>query len=132
VAAVTLTPEDLEPFATIELAKAEAMIGDALALAAQVAPCIVEAEFHFGNVHDLKAKRKLLKSLKDQLRGRFGAAVAETEGHDKWQRSVIVCALVGGSDVGDRGDGVERFIDSRFPDSVSFRRDLVSLEDIRE
>ncbi|MBA2546576.1 MAG: DUF503 domain-containing protein [Solirubrobacterales bacterium] len=94
--------------------------------------CIVEAEFHFGNVHDLKAKRKLLKSLKDQLRGRFGAAVAETEGHDKWQRSVIVCALVGGSDVGDRADGVERFIDSRFPDSVSFRRDLVSLEDIRE
>ncbi len=45
MAAVTLTPEDLEPFATIELAKAEAMIADALALAAQVAPCILTAEF---------------------------------------------------------------------------------------
>ena len=93
--------------------------------------CIVSAELHFGDVHDLKAKRKLLKSLKDQIRVRFGAAVAETEGHDKWQRSVIVCALVGGSDVGDRADGLERFIDSRFPDGVSFERDLLSLEDIR-
>ncbi len=45
MAAVTLTLEDLEPFATIERAKAEAMIADALALAAQVAPCIVTAEF---------------------------------------------------------------------------------------
>ena len=53
--------------------------------------------------HDLKAKRKLVKSLKDQLRARFGAAVAETEGHDKWQRSVIVCALVG-----DRMWGIAR------------------------
>ena len=87
--------------------------------------CVVEARLHFGDVHDLKGKRKLVKSLKDQLRGRFGAAVAETEGHDKWQRAVIVCALVGGSDVGDRADGLERFIDSRVPDGVSFRRDLV-------
>jgi uncharacterized protein YlxP (DUF503 family) len=92
--------------------------------------CIIEAELHFGDVHDLKAKRKLVKSLKDQLRVRFGAAVAETEGHDKWQRSVIVCSLVGGADVGDRADGIERFIDSRFPDGVVFSRDVLSLEDL--
>ena len=93
--------------------------------------CIVEAELHLRDVHDLKAKRKLVKSLKDQLRVRFGAAVAETEGHDKWQRAVVVCALVGGSDVGDRADGLERFIDRRFPDGVTFNRDVLSLEDIR-
>ncbi len=94
--------------------------------------CIVEAQLHFGEVHDLKGKRKLLKSLKEQLRHRFGAAVAETEGHDKWQRSTLVCALVGDSRVGDRADGLERFIDSRVPDGAVFRRDLLSLEDIRE
>lgn len=45
MAAVTLTPEDLAPFADIDPAKAAAMIEDALALAAVVAPCIMVAEF---------------------------------------------------------------------------------------
>lgn len=40
-----LTPEDLEPFATIERAKAQAMIEDATALALRVAPCIADADF---------------------------------------------------------------------------------------
>lgn len=93
--------------------------------------CILEVRLHFGEVQDLKGKRKLVKSLKEQLRRRFGATVAETEGHDKWQRSTIVCALVGGSDVGDRADGMQRFIDSRFPDGASFERELLSLTDIR-
>lgn len=43
--AVEITPDDLEPFATIDVAKAEAMIADALAMAELVAPCIVEADF---------------------------------------------------------------------------------------
>ena len=93
--------------------------------------CIVEAHLHFGEVHDLKGKRKLLKSLKEQVRNRFGASVAETEGHDKWQRATIVCALVGDSRVGDRADGLERFIESRCPDGCSFERDLLSLQDLR-
>jgi uncharacterized protein YlxP (DUF503 family) len=93
--------------------------------------CIVEVRLHFGDVHDLKGKRKLLKSLKDQLRRRFGASVAEVDGQDKWQRSTLVCALVGGSDVGDRADGLERFVESRHPDGASFERDLLSLEDLR-
>lgn len=93
--------------------------------------CVVEARLHFGEVQDLKGKRKLLKSLKDQLRRRFGASVAETGGHDKWQASTIVCALVGDSGVKDRADGLERFIESRCPEGCSFERDLLSLTDIR-
>lgn len=93
--------------------------------------CVVEARLHFGEVHDLKGKRKHLKSLKDGIRQRFGAAVAETEGHDTWQRSTLVCALVGDSTVGDRADGLERFIESRCPEGSSFERDLLSLDDIR-
>lgn len=42
--AVTIGPADLEPFATIEQTKAEAMIEDALAVAGQVAPCLFEDE----------------------------------------------------------------------------------------
>ena len=93
--------------------------------------CVVEAHLHFGESQDLKGKRKHLKSLKDGIRQRFGAAVAETDGHDTWQRSTLVCALVGESDVGDRADGLERFIESRCPDGCHFERDLLSLDDIR-
>jgi uncharacterized protein YlxP (DUF503 family) len=93
--------------------------------------CILEARLHFGEVHDLKGKRKHLKSLKDGIRQRFGATVAETEGQDTWQRSTLVCALVGDSTVGDRVDQLERFIESRCPEGCSFDRDLLSLEDIR-
>lgn len=52
MAAVSLTPSDLAPFADIESDKAEAMIDDALALAARVAPCIIEPAF----AHDRAAK----------------------------------------------------------------------------
>jgi hypothetical protein len=40
MAVFTLTPADLAPFATIDQAKAEAMIADAMALAVLVAPCL--------------------------------------------------------------------------------------------
>jgi uncharacterized protein YlxP (DUF503 family) len=93
--------------------------------------CVLEAHLHFGEVHDLKGKRKHLKSLKEGIRRRFGASVVETEGQDTWQRTTLVCALAGGSDVGDRADGLQRFIESRCPDGASFERDLLSLEDIR-
>jgi uncharacterized protein YlxP (DUF503 family) len=93
--------------------------------------CVVEVRLHFGEVQDLKGKRKLVKSLKDGLRQRFGASVAEVDGHDKWQRSTLVCALVGGSDVGDRADGLQRFVEGRCPDGCSFERDLLSLDDLR-
>lgn len=93
--------------------------------------CLIEARLHFGESHDLKGKRKELKSLKEQLRRRFGVAVAETEGHDTWQRTTLLVALVGDGAVRDRADEVQRFIESRCPDGASFDRTLRSLEDIR-
>ena len=47
MAAVSLSPSDLEPFATIDTAKANAMIADALAMAELVAPCITDDEFAY-------------------------------------------------------------------------------------
>ena len=93
--------------------------------------CLIEVQLHFGEVQDLKGKRKLVKSLKEGIRQRFGASVAEIEGHDKWQRSTLLCALVGDGDVSDRADGLVRFVESRCPDGCSFERDLLSLRDIR-
>jgi uncharacterized protein YlxP (DUF503 family) len=93
---------------------------------------LIEIHLHFGEVRDLKGKRKLVKSLKDLIRQRFGASVAETEGHDKWQRSTLLCALVGDREVSDRADGLVRFVESRVPEGCSFERDLLSLRDIRD
>jgi Uncharacterized protein conserved in bacteria len=92
---------------------------------------LIEIHLHFGEVQDLKGKRKLVKSLKDGIRRRFGVSVAEIDGHDKWQRSTLLCAVVGDGQVSDRADGLIRFVESRHPDGCSFERDLLSLRDIR-
>jgi hypothetical protein len=47
VTAVVITPDDLSPFASIDAAKAAAMIDDAMAMAARVAPCINSADFAY-------------------------------------------------------------------------------------
>lgn len=94
--------------------------------------CLIEARLHFGESHDLKGKRKHLKSIKEQLRGRYGAAVSEIDGHDTWQRTTLLVALVGDGSVGDRADEVERWLESRCLDGCSFTRDMRSLSDIRD
>jgi uncharacterized protein len=44
--------------------------------------------------HSLKEKRHVVKSLKDRLRQRFNVAVAEIDGQDSWQRSVVAAVTV--------------------------------------
>ena len=76
MAAVTLTPADLEPFADIESTKAQAMIDDALALAARVAPCILTAGFE----HDAAAKAILRGAVLRWHEAGSGALQARTVG----------------------------------------------------
>ena len=45
--------------------------------------------------HSLKAKRSVLNRLKERLRVRFHAAVAEVGTQDLWQRGTLAAALVG-------------------------------------
>ena len=92
---------------------------------------LIEVRLHQNASHSLKEKRKLVRSLKDQVRQRFGASVAEIDGQDTWQRTTLLCALVGGSDVEARADELARFVESRCPDGCAFDRDLLSLEDVR-
>lgn len=44
--------------------------------------------------HSLKEKRHVVKSLKDRLRQRFNVAIAEIDGLDSWQRSVVAAVTV--------------------------------------
>lgn len=92
---------------------------------------LLEVRLHVNDSGSLKSKRKVVSSLKAQVRQRFGASVAEIDGQDTWQRSTLLCALVGGSEVRDRAADLERFIEARCPDGCSFERDLLSLTDVR-
>lgn len=93
--------------------------------------CVIEAHLLVEDSGSLKSKRKVIRSLKDALRKRFGVSVAEVAGHDVWQRSTLLVALAGGPEVAERAQAVERFIAARCPDGSSFERHLRSLEDLR-
>ena len=94
---------------------------------------VLVVELHFPEAGSLKGKRKDLSSVKAQLNTRFGAAVAETDHQDLWQRATLTAALTGSSlaTLTAAVDNVERWLQSRFPDGVTIERIVVSLEDLR-
>lgn len=51
-------------------------------------------ELHLNGCRSLKDKRRILKSLKDRLHGRFNVSVAETDHHDRWQHAELACCVV--------------------------------------
>ena len=73
---------------------------------------ILCVELHFPEAHSLKEKRHFLRSAKAQLQNRFGAAVAEVDHHDVWQRTRLTVACVT-RDLGELErllDGAERWL----------------------
>ena len=55
---------------------------------------ILTVELHFPEASSLKGKRHYLRSIKDNLKNRFGASVAEVDHHDVWQRTRLTVACV--------------------------------------
>jgi uncharacterized protein len=94
----------------------------------------LEIDLHFPEGADLKGKRKELQSVKSQLQRKFGAAVAETDHQDLWQRSTLTAALVGGEQNGltDRADALTRWVVGRYPDGASVRRTIRSADELRD
>jgi len=59
----------------------------------------------------LKAKRSVIKSLKDRVRNRYNVSVSEIGDLDKWQSSVIgICAI--------SSDKI--YLDQQFQDLITF------------
>jgi uncharacterized protein len=94
--------------------------------------CLIQIDLHFPDNGSLKGKRKEIVSLKANLQRRFGAAVAETDHHDLWQRATLTAALVGrtASIVDDAGAKLGRYVESQFPEGVLINRVLVSSEEV--
>ena len=96
--------------------------------------CLLELELHLPDNGDLKGKRRELGSLKASLQRRFGAAVAETEHHDLWQRSTLEIALVGRErrSLDETADALQRFVDARSGDWTRWQRTVIATNELRE
>jgi uncharacterized protein YlxP (DUF503 family) len=94
---------------------------------------VLVIELHFPDAGSLKGKRKELSSIKAQLHGRMGVAVAEVDHQDLWQRATLTAALTGGNlgKLTAVADDVERWLLARCPDGVRVERVLASVEDLR-
>ena len=92
---------------------------------------ILSAELHFPDNHSLKGKRKELLSVKAQLQRRFGAAVAEVDHHDVWQRSRLTLSCVAREHAELLGllDGAERFLAAQAFELTRVEREVVTLDD---
>ena len=56
---------------------------------------LLRVELHIPMALSLKDKRSVLKSLKDQIHGRFNVAIAELDANEKWQRASLGVTTVG-------------------------------------
>ncbi|MER3411348.1 MAG: DUF503 domain-containing protein, partial [Thermoleophilia bacterium] len=92
---------------------------------------ILSVELHFPEAGSLKGKRKYVRSAKAQLRERFGAAVAEVDHHDLWQRSRLTVALVarGHRELQEILDSAERYLGAQEYELISVVREVVALDE---
>ena len=55
----------------------------------------LQLELHFPQPQSLKEKRVILKSLVSRIQNVFNVSIAEIDGMDLWQASVLAVAAVG-------------------------------------
>jgi len=90
---------------------------------------ILSVELHFPEAGSLKGKRKHVKSAKAQLQNRFGAAVAEVDHHDLWQRAGLTVACVA-RELGELDrllDDAERYLHGQDFELVRAEREVVAV-----
>jgi uncharacterized protein len=91
---------------------------------------ILSVELHFPEAGSLKGKRKFVRSAKAQLQNRFGAAVAEVEHHELWQRAGLTIACVA-RELGELDrllDDAVRYLGGQEYELLRAEREVVSLE----
>jgi len=60
---------------------------------------VLTLHIHVEDSHSLKEKRHVVKSLKDRLRAHFNVSVAEIDGLESWQHSVVAAVTVSNDQV---------------------------------
>ena len=87
---------------------------------------VLTLEIHVEDSHSLKDKRHVVKSLKDRLRDRFNVAVAEIDGLDSWQRSVVAAVTVSSDRV--RAEQVLQAVESHAADILGGALEATAVE----
>ena len=77
---------------------------------------IVRIELHLPASQSLKDKRSIVRGLKDRIRERVHAAVAEVDHQDLWQRAALGVSVVSGEShqVTEMLDSVRRLVEGTF------------------
>jgi uncharacterized protein YlxP (DUF503 family) len=91
---------------------------------------ILSVELHFPEAGSLKGKRKFVRSAKAQLQNRFGAAVAEVDHHELWQRAGLTVACVA-RELGELDrllDDAVRYLGGQEYELLSAEREVVTVE----
>jgi len=57
---------------------------------------LLHMELHLPGSHSLKEKRSVVNHVKERLRTRFNASVAEVDHQELWQRAALGVAVVSG------------------------------------
>jgi uncharacterized protein len=71
--------------------------------------------------HSLKEKRMVVRRIKDLVRDKFNASIAEVAENDLWQRAVLGVALVGNE---------RRFVESALDEVIGFVRGKAEVTDV--
>lgn len=81
---------------------------------------IIRLELSIPHATNLKEKRRVLQSIIERVRVRYGVSAAEVDGQDLWQRAVVGMALVSGEEAHAREAAakVVAFVESHFEGEV--------------
>jgi uncharacterized protein YlxP (DUF503 family) len=55
---------------------------------------LASIDIHLPESGSLKAKRQILKRIKDRIRNRFNVSIAEVDHNDLWQRATLGVSVV--------------------------------------
>lgn len=71
---------------------------------------VLQIELTIPSADSLKAKRQVLHSLKDRIRGNFKVSVAEVDKNDQWQ-SAVLAVVVASNDKRFANRGLSKVVD---------------------
>lgn len=82
---------------------------------------ILQIELEILGSDSLKAKRGVVKSLKERLRHRFNVSAAEVDGQDLWNRAVlgVACVSLDARSARETLDAVVRFAEEHDGSTIS-------------
>ena len=95
---------------------------------------VMDIELHFPEGHSLKSKRKHLLAARNRLQRRLGAAVAEIDHHELWQRSRLALTLVRRrfGEVEEALEEARRYLSSQEYELVRADARLLSIDEVME